>query len=45
MTASLSSATLALQRAMPISRLLDCGMDFADATALFARTTAGEAWD
>ncbi|MBS0343503.1 MAG: alpha/beta hydrolase [Proteobacteria bacterium] len=40
-----SSATLALQRAMSMTRLLDCGMDFADAQALFRRTTAGEEWD
>ena len=40
-----SSATLAFQRAMPMTRLLDCGMDFADAQALFQRTSAGEAWD
>ncbi|MBS0452112.1 MAG: alpha/beta hydrolase [Proteobacteria bacterium] len=40
-----SSATLALQRAMSMTRLLDCGMDFADAQALLRRTTAGEDWD
>ena len=45
MTGTASSATLALQRAMPLTRLLDCGMDFADAQALFQRTGAGEEWD
>ncbi|MFS1287211.1 alpha/beta hydrolase family protein [Pseudomonas piscis] len=45
MTQTLSSATLAFQRAMPMTRLLDCGMDFADAQALFHRTSAGEEWD
>lgn len=45
MTTMVSPATLALQRAMPMSRLLDCGMDYADAAALFQRTTAGEDWD
>lgn len=35
----------ALQRAMPMTRLLDYGMDHADATELLARSTAGEAWD
>ncbi|WP_175838238.1 alpha/beta hydrolase [Burkholderia anthina] len=45
MTTDLSPFALALQRAMPVTRLLDCGMDYADATALHARTTAGEAWD
>ena len=45
MTESISSATLAFQRAMPMTRLLDCGMDFTDAQALFRRTSAGEEWD
>ena len=45
MSDNLSSATLAFQRAMPMTRLLDCGMDFADAQALFQRTSAGEEWD
>lgn len=45
MSESLSGATLAFQRAMPMTRLLDCGMDFADAQSLFRRTSAGEAWD
>ncbi|KQW69893.1 S9 family peptidase [Methylibium sp. Root1272] len=44
MTTAVSSATQALQRAMPITRLLDCGVDHADAVALFQRTTAGEDW-
>lgn len=42
---SISAEALAQQRAMPITRLLDCGMDYADATSLFQRTTAGERWD
>ncbi|MGZ2747406.1 alpha/beta hydrolase [Burkholderia stagnalis] len=45
MTDNFSPYTLALQRAMPLTRLLDCGMDYADATALHARTAAGERWD
>ncbi|CAB3773517.1 dipeptidyl aminopeptidase [Burkholderia sp. MSh2] len=45
MSAAISSATLAFQRAMPMTRLLDCGMEFADAQALFLRTSAGEEWD
>jgi alpha-beta hydrolase superfamily lysophospholipase len=45
MTDTISSATLAFQRAMPMTRLLDCGMEFADAQALFQRTSAGEEWD
>lgn len=45
MSEAISSATLAFQRAMPMTRLLDCGMDFADAQALFQRTSAGEEWD
>ncbi|WP_322044304.1 alpha/beta hydrolase family protein [Paraburkholderia sp. J67] len=36
---------LALQRAMSMTRLLDCGMDYADASALHTRTSAGEQWD
>lgn len=35
----------ALQRAMPMTRLLDYGMDHADAVELFERTSAGEPWD
>lgn len=38
-------ANLAHQRAMSMTRLLDCGMDLADATRLFARTSAGDPWD
>ena len=30
---------------MPLTRLLDCGMDFGDASELFRRTSDGEAWD
>lgn len=45
MTLTVSSATLAFQRAMPMTRLLDCGMDYADAVQLFERTTQGEEWD
>ncbi|WP_322052749.1 alpha/beta hydrolase family protein [Paraburkholderia bannensis] len=45
MSGTPSSATLAHQRAMSMTRLLDCGMDFADAQALFQRTSAGEEWD
>ena len=42
---SVCAETLAQQRAMPITRLLDGGMDYADAASLFQRTTAGERWD
>ncbi|ELW9445688.1 alpha/beta fold hydrolase [Burkholderia cenocepacia] len=45
MMTELSPFALALQRAMPVTRLLDCGMDYADAVALHARTSAGEPWD
>ncbi|WP_321880958.1 alpha/beta hydrolase family protein [Paraburkholderia bannensis] len=45
MSGTPSSATLAHQRAMSMTRLLDCGMEFADAQALFQRTSAGEEWD
>lgn len=38
-------ANLAHQRAMPMTRLLDCGMDPADANRLHALTSAGEPWD
>jgi alpha-beta hydrolase superfamily lysophospholipase len=38
------SAAAALHRAMPLSRLSDCGMDDTDAAALHARTAAGEDW-
>lgn len=40
-----SGETMAFQRAMPVTRMLDCGVDFADAQSLFQRTTAGEPWD
>ena len=39
------SAAAQVQRAMPVTRLLDCGMDYADAIALHARTAQGEPWD
>jgi len=42
---SVSAETLAQQRAMPVPRLLDCGMDYADAISLFRRTTAGAPWE
>lgn len=45
MTTELSPFALSLQRAMPVTRLLDCGMDHADAMALHTRTSAGEPWD
>lgn len=38
-------ANLAHQRAMPMTRLLDCGMDPGDATRLHSLTAAGEPWD
>ncbi|MFS8048167.1 alpha/beta hydrolase family protein [Rhizobium sp. BR 314] len=38
-------ANLAHQRAMAMTRLLDCGMDHADASRLHARTSEGEPWD
>ncbi|MBM2294502.1 hypothetical protein JQX09_21495 [Sulfitobacter pseudonitzschiae] len=42
---AIAKANAAHRRAMAMPRLLDYGMDFADATALFARTDAGEPWD
>ncbi|MEQ6474631.1 alpha/beta hydrolase [Comamonas sp. wu1-DMT] len=45
MSDTIASATLAFQRAMPMTRLLDCGMEFSDAQTLFRRTSAGEDWD
>lgn len=45
MTTAANSATLALQRAMPMTRLLDCGMDYADAAHLLKRTSQGGEWD
>lgn len=45
LTTAVSSATPAFQRAMPVTRLLDCGMDYADAMQLFKRTTDGGEWD
>jgi hypothetical protein len=41
MTTTVSSAALAFQRAMPVTRLLDCGMDYADAVRLFDATRPG----
>lgn len=38
-------ANIAHQRAMPLTRLLDCGMDSADATRLHLLTSAGKPWD
>ena len=40
----LDPAVAALHRAMPYTRLVDCGMNPADARALLAATTAGQAW-
>lgn len=40
-----SALTLAQQRAMPVTRMLDYGMDPWDAQVMFDRTSAGEAWD
>src|SRR3954452_13022431 len=40
-----SALTVAQQRAMPVTRMLDYGMDPWDARALIERTTAGEPWD
>ncbi|MCB1372993.1 MAG: hypothetical protein KDJ78_02225 [Rhodobacteraceae bacterium] len=42
---TIDKANAAHQRGMQMPRLLDYGMDFADATALFAPTSADEAWD
>ena len=38
-------ATAALHRAMPFTRLVDCGMDHADARHLLAATAAGQDWE
>ena len=38
-------AVAALHRAMPFTRLTDCGMDAADAGHLLATTAAGEEWE
>ena len=40
----LDPAVAALHRAMPGTRLVDCGMDPADARALLAATAAGRSW-
>jgi len=42
--AVLDPAVAARHRAMPLTRLVDCGMDAADARALHARSAAGEGW-
>lgn len=41
---ALDPAVAALQRAMPYTRLVDCGMDPADARALLTATAAGRPW-
>jgi len=41
---ALDPATAALHRAMPYSRLVDCGMNPADARALLTATAAGREW-
>ncbi|KUO06993.1 alpha/beta hydrolase family protein [Streptomyces sp. DSM 15324] len=43
-TASLSPLVAAQHRAMPFTRLTDCGMDPADARRLLADTAAGTPW-
>ena len=40
----LDPAVAALHRAMPYTRLVDCGMNPADARVLLAATAAGQAW-
>jgi alpha-beta hydrolase superfamily lysophospholipase len=40
----LDPAVAALHRAMPCTRLVDCGMNPADARALLAATAAGRSW-
>jgi alpha-beta hydrolase superfamily lysophospholipase len=42
---ALDPAVAALHRAMPYTRLVDCGMNPADARALLATTASGHAWD
>ena len=42
--AALDPATAALHRAMPYTRLIDCGMNPADARTLLAATAAGRLW-
>jgi dipeptidyl aminopeptidase/acylaminoacyl peptidase len=44
-TADLPPEIQALRRGMPITRLLDCGMDYSDAFALYADSALGIAWD
>ena len=41
----MSAPVEALRRAMPPTRLVDGGMDYADVLGLQARTAAGQAWD
>jgi alpha-beta hydrolase superfamily lysophospholipase len=41
----LPAAVAAQHRAMPFTRLVDCGMDAADARALLAATAAGQPWE
>jgi alpha-beta hydrolase superfamily lysophospholipase len=42
---ALDPAVAALHRAMPCTRLVDCGMNPADARTLLASTAAGRRWD
>jgi alpha-beta hydrolase superfamily lysophospholipase len=42
---AIAAEVAALHRAMPFTRLVDCGTDAADARALLARTAAGERWE
>jgi alpha-beta hydrolase superfamily lysophospholipase len=44
-TKQLQPYVAALHRAMPFSRLVDCGMDAADARQLLADSAAGEPWE
>jgi len=43
--ADMSPSVAAQHRAMPFTRLADCGMDPADARQLLTATAAGDAWD
>ena len=42
--AALDPATAALHRAMPYTRLVDCGMNPADGRTLLTTTAAGQDW-
>jgi alpha-beta hydrolase superfamily lysophospholipase len=42
---ALPAAVAAQHRAMPFTRLVDCGMDSADARSLLSRTADGEPWE